>query len=50
MCSIVLKEGTPRYFFEEGEQELTVFMEKSVDHNAITRNLLASFSCFGVVS
>lgn len=40
MCSIVLEGKNAKILLlKKGEQELTVFMEKSVDHNAIYREL-----------
>jgi predicted regulator of Ras-like GTPase activity (Roadblock/LC7/MglB family) len=40
MCSIVLEGKSAKILlFRKGEQELTVFMEKSVDHNAIYKEL-----------
>jgi predicted regulator of Ras-like GTPase activity (Roadblock/LC7/MglB family) len=40
MCSIVLEGKNAKILlFKKGEQELTVFMEKSVDHNAVYKEL-----------
>ena len=40
MCSIVLEGKNAKILLlKKGEQELTVFMEKSVDHNAIYKEL-----------
>ena len=40
MCSIVLEGKNAKILLlRKGEQELTVFMEKSVDHNAIYKEL-----------
>jgi predicted regulator of Ras-like GTPase activity (Roadblock/LC7/MglB family) len=40
MCSIVLEGKNAKILLlKKGDQELTVFMEKSVDHNAIYKEL-----------
>ena len=40
MCSIVLEGKSAKILLlKKGDQELTVFMEKSVDHNAICKEL-----------
>lgn len=40
MCSIVLEGKNAKILLlRKGEQELTVFMEKSVDHNAVYKEL-----------
>jgi len=40
VCSIVLEGKNAKILlFKKGEQELTVFMEKSVDHNAVCKEL-----------